>query len=549
MIEESNRARTIPLLPDWDSPGGDGAHGDASVGWDPADGGCLRAILAGIDLSAVAVVWLTAVALAPRTDPAMLAAGTAATVATLVGLRAAGLYQARVCALQSRETVRVAVASLFGAGVFAAVGRALGEQITVPVLLVALSTAAAVLAMRWCFARWLKARHSAGRSLRTVVLVGTNRDAVDLWTTLTSEPELGYRVGAVVGPGRPDAPWRHLPGSENFADVAILASKVGANGVILVGSALGDDGRSALAEAFEAGLHVQMSAGVPVDSRRLQMTPTLGVPLLYVEPGRSPSATLWARRAKRTVDVFGALLVGVATAPLLAAAAALIKLEDGGPVLYRAERVGQFGVPITVFKLRTMVPGASRLLSEVAQLNERTDGPLFKAQHDPRVTRVGRFLRASSIDELPQLWNVLNGTMSLVGPRPALPSEVERFDPELRRRHQVRPGITGPWQLEARDNPSFNAYRRYDLAYVDSWSLGWDISILCGTARAVVARGLRSLLQPLVGRRRRRSAVAVQEERPAQGTPSVDDVVGERGRGRPHTDGMDRPVEAAAHQQ
>lgn len=193
------------------------------------------------------------------------------------------------------------------------------------------------------------------------------------------------------------------------------------------------------------------------------------------------------------MDIGGAVVATLAAVPILAVAALLIKLEDGGPILYRAERVGQFGVPITVFKLRTMVPNAAQLLAQVALLNERTDGPLFKAESDPRVTRIGRFLRASSIDELPQLWNVLNGTMSLVGPRPALPAEVERFDAELRRRHQVKPGITGPWQLEARDNPSFNAYRRYDLAYVDSWSLTWDLSILCSTVEAVFARGLRPL--------------------------------------------------------
>lgn len=507
MIEERNPALPISLLPGWGSEGADASNGAQSVALEAADGGLLRAILATLDLAAVVLIWLLAVAIHPRPDLALLAIGAAAAAATtLIGLRAAGLYHARVCAMRSRETVRVTVVALLGAGVFAGLERALGQAITVPVLVVALEAAATVLAMRWCYSRWLKARHSAGRSLRTVVLVGTNHDAIDLWTTLTSEPELGYRVGAVVGPRRPDAPWVHLPRSENLDDAATLAAKVGASGVILVGSALGDDGRDVLTEAFEAGLHVQMWAGLPVDSRRLRMTPTFGVPLLYVEPNRSPATTLWARRAKRTMDVVGALMAGVAAAPILAAAALAIKLEDGGPVLYRAERVGQFGVPIAVFKLRTMVPNAAKLLPQLALLNERTDGPLFKAEHDPRVTRIGRLLRASSIDELPQLWNVLNGTMSLVGPRPALPAEVEQFDDELRRRHQVKPGITGPWQLEARDNPSFNAYRRYDLAYVDSWSLIWDLMILCGTVQAVVVRGLRPIFGAVIPRQRETSA-------------------------------------------
>jgi lipopolysaccharide/colanic/teichoic acid biosynthesis glycosyltransferase len=147
-----------------------------------------------------------------------------------------------------------------------------------------------------------------------------------------------------------------------------------------------------------------------------------------------------------------------------------------------------------VLKLRTMVPNASRLMSQVTALNERTDGPLFKAANDPRVTRVGRFLRATSIDELPQLWNVLNGTMSLVGPRPALFSEVDQFDAEFHRRHQMRPGLTGLWQIEARDNPSFSAYRRLDLTYIDNWSLALDFNILATTFHAVAVRGLRLIL-------------------------------------------------------
>ena len=126
-----------------------------------------------------------------------------------------------------------------------------------------------------------------------------------------------------------------------------------------------------------------------------------------------------------------------------------------------------------------MVPDSDKE-TDLEVINERTDGPLFKASHDPRVTRVGAVIRALSIDELPQLLNVLGGTMSLVGPRPAIPTEVSQFDPELLRRHAVKPGITGLWQLEARDNPSFHAYRRLDLLYVDNWSVGLDLYIVLG---------------------------------------------------------------------
>jgi lipopolysaccharide/colanic/teichoic acid biosynthesis glycosyltransferase len=139
--------------------------------------------------------------------------------------------------------------------------------------------------------------------------------------------------------------------------------------------------------------------------------------------------------------------------------------------------------------------GAELETPAVTELNMR-DGPLMKVSHDPRVTRVGRFLRATSIDELPQLWNVANGTMSLVGPRPALPNEVARFDTELRARESVRPGLTGLWQIEGRDNPSFAAYRRFDLFYIENWSFTLDLVILISTVEAVISRCLRSVLHP-----------------------------------------------------
>ena len=181
-------------------------------------------------------------------------------------------------------------------------------------------------------------------------------------------------------------------------------------------------------------------------------------------------------------------LLLVMTAPLIAAAALAIRLTDHGPAIYRSQRIGREGKTIQVLKLRTMVRDAHKLMVDVAALNERTGGPLFKASDDPRVTKIGRILRATSIDELPQLWNVLNGSMSLVGPRPALPDEVKHFDPELQRRDEMRPGITGLWQVEARDNPSFSVYRRLDLSYIDNWSLGLDVAIVASTAHQLVAR-------------------------------------------------------------
>jgi lipopolysaccharide/colanic/teichoic acid biosynthesis glycosyltransferase len=178
---------------------------------------------------------------------------------------------------------------------------------------------------------------------------------------------------------------------------------------------------------------------------------------------------------------------------VLALAAVVIKLQDRGPIFFTQERVGQQGRPFKLWKLRTMVVDAEERLHEVAADNVR-QGPLLKVQRDPRVTRIGHFLRSTSIDELPQLWNVLRGDMSTVGPRPALPHEVAAFDDELLERHNVRPGITGLWQVEARDNPSFASYRRLDLFYVKNWSISLDLVILILTAQSVVSRALRSMV-------------------------------------------------------
>ena len=169
-------------------------------------------------------------------------------------------------------------------------------------------------------------------------------------------------------------------------------------------------------------------------------------------------------------------------------AAIFIRREDGGPVLFRQLRVGRNGETFELLKLRTMNVGAERQLIDLTFENERT-GPLFKLTDDPRRDRVGRVLERLSIDELPQLWNVVRGDMSLVGPRPALPGEVATFDSELLRRHLVAPGITGLWQLHARDNPSFDEYKRLDLNYVERWSLALDFGIFVRTIGSVVQAG------------------------------------------------------------
>lgn len=208
--------------------------------------------------------------------------------------------------------------------------------------------------------------------------------------------------------------------------------------------------------------------------------------------GFTPASGAGLRAAlKRTLDLgLGALLV-VASLPVLAVAAVAIRLEDGGPVWFVQERVGLRGRRFRMVKLRTMTPDAEARRPDLERFNE-TGGPAFKMRRDPRVTRVGAWLRRLSIDELPQLWHVLRGEMSLVGPRPALPREVARYTRAQRRRLSMRPGLTCTWQVSGRSDLDFRRQMALDLAYVDRWSLALDLWLLLRTVPAVLSgRGAR----------------------------------------------------------
>ncbi len=199
------------------------------------------------------------------------------------------------------------------------------------------------------------------------------------------------------------------------------------------------------------------------------------------------SRGLYLRFGKRMLDMLGAAVALLLHMPLLVIAAIAIKLESRGPVFYRSTRIGKNGRPFTFLKLRSMVDGADRTRHHVVHLNE-ADGPVFKISNDPRVTRVGRFLRVTSIDEIPQFINVLRGEMSLVGPRPPLPAEVAQYEPWQLHRLDVLPGITCLWQISGRSRIGFQEWMRLDLEYIKHRSLGLDLKILFRTIPAVLSR-------------------------------------------------------------
>ncbi|HVM00048.1 MAG TPA: exopolysaccharide biosynthesis polyprenyl glycosylphosphotransferase [Egibacteraceae bacterium] len=458
----------------------------------------MRRLLVGLDVGALLMAWAVAL-VAPRAgqDARTLVAAVLETVG-ITGMGMAlitsqRLYQTRVCAIKVVEHTRLARATLacgVGAWLLGSTTAA-----TVTPLAAAAGTALAFLLLvmlRGGYRAWLRALRCSGQLFRNVVLVGTGPETCRLAQLLHDHPELGFRAAGVVGD---DAAARELAldvpylGGLDRTVTALRESK--ASGAVVATTCLGLDVLNAVVrQLLAADVHVHLSPGLQgVAHRRLRSQAFAYEPMFYLE-----QATLgpWEFAAKRVLDVSVAGVALLLALPLLAVAALAIKVHDRGPVIFRQERVGRNGQLFTIYKLRTMVPDAEAMLEPLRARNER-HGPLFKLGDDPRVTAVGRVLRKLHVDELPQLLNVLRGTMSLVGPRPALADETELFSDALRARTRILPGMTGLWQVEANDKPEFSAYERLDLFYVENWSIGLDIAILFSTAEVLIVRALSDL--------------------------------------------------------
>jgi exopolysaccharide biosynthesis polyprenyl glycosylphosphotransferase len=234
------------------------------------------------------------------------------------------------------------------------------------------------------------------------------------------------------------------------------------------------------------GVDVLMQVPNMPSSGHMEIANVTGFDMPLLGYSRAPTGEL-RLMGKRLLDIVGALAAIIVFMPVMIATAIAIRLESPGPILFRQVRSGKNGRKFVMYKFRSMCADAERKKAELLHLNEM-DGPVFKIRRDPRITRVGAFIRKSSIDELPQFFNVLLGTMSMVGPRPPLPSEVAQYEPWQRRRLSVRPGITGMWQVSGRNAIDFQKWMELDLAYIDNWSLWLDLKILFRTLPAVIAR-------------------------------------------------------------
>jgi len=327
-------------------------------------------------------------------------------------------------------------------------------------------------------------RRRGGDETRCLVL-GANQEARTVARTLEREGWLGYKVIGFVddsaAPGQEVSTDRRVLGTT--AELRHVVEEHGATLVVIAASAFDAPKLNRLFwELQNVDVDLQITSGtIDLLASRVIVQSVGGVPLLYV---RRTGIDRLQRTMKRTMDVISSLLGLIVLGPLGFIVAAWIKRDSPGPVFFKQIRVGQDGKPFTFWKLRTMYADAEQQRAELEHLSEGP-GLLFKLKEDPRVTRAGRFLRRYSLDELPQLWNVLRGDMSLVGPRPALPGEVEQYDDWVRNRLRVKPGMTGLWQVSGRTETSFADYVRYDLFYIQNWSLSLDFWILWRTLRAV----------------------------------------------------------------
>ncbi|MCM0621827.1 sugar transferase [Nocardioides bruguierae] len=342
---------------------------------------------------------------------------------------------------------------------------------------------------RWSLRRALHAARVRGALRQRVLLVGTRAHVDETFSVLRREKWLGYQVVGALTPEwdlSEETPMG-LPIVGNANEAAAMAVDAQADALFFAGGSVGSSSqlRRTVWELEKHHIDVVVAPSVSdISNERVRIRPVGGLPLMHIDPPTWSDASRWG---KRTFDLLGSGMLILTFLPLLAFIALSIKAEDRGPILFRQTRTGKDGTEFACFKFRSMVVDAEARLSALyAQTGH--DGGLFKMKDDPRITKPGRWLRRFSLDELPQLLNVFRGEMSLVGPRPPLPREVAEYDGDANRRLQVRPGMTGLWQVSGRSDLSFSEAIRLDLYYVDNWSMLQDLNILARTLGAVLGR-------------------------------------------------------------
>lgn len=391
------------------------------------------------------------------------------------------------------EYIRIVDASLRLFGGIAIVAFLVRIDVARGYLLISLPLGIAMLIVsRWLWRQWLNAHRVRGDYSARVLLVGSSESVRQIANELQRNPTAGYHVvGACTSDfqGDPLLSGTNVPllGGVDHIEGALDIS--GADTVAVTSTDhLPPQKVREISWSLQPGRqHLILAPSiVDVAGPRLHTRPVAGLPLLHVETPRFSSGQ---RVVKRGFDLLIAGLLLVALAPLLLCVAGAVKASSPGPILYKQQRIGLKGSPFLMLKFRSMRVGADAELAALLKAQGSNDTPLFKVRNDPRVTPVGRFIRKYSLDELPQLINVLQGSMSLVGPRPQIAAEVALYNTAAKRRLLARPGLTGLWQVSGRSNLDWEDAIRLDLFYVENWSLVSDLAILLKTVKAVLSPG------------------------------------------------------------
>lgn len=448
-------------------------------------------MLQGLETALAAGAAIAVVAAQPRPVPLLsplFLSAVAVVLAWPALLGVFGTYSVKIFGTGSDEYRRVirAGSSLMGLAGFISYAGML--QLSRALVVVAIPALTVVTLLGRCAVRRnLRRLWARGRATRRVLVVGRGGSVLELTAALGRERSGGLEVVAAcvtdVDRARV-AQARDVPvgGLDDVLDMA-ARHRVDAIAVTSASETAAGYLRRLSWQLEGSGLELLVAPGlVEVAGPRLHIRPFEGLPLLSVEQPRFEG---WRRLVKATVDRTVAAVLLVVLAPLLVGIGLAVRASSEGPVFYRQERVGLNGRPFLMVKFRSMVVDAERQVDALRRDNI-SDGLLFKLRVDPRVTPVGRWLRRLSLDELPQLFNILGGSMSLVGPRPPLPGEVARYDSSVSRRLLVKPGLTGLWQISGRSDLSWEESVRLDLRYVENWSLATDLVILGKTLRAVL---------------------------------------------------------------
>ena len=459
-------------------------EGDEADSWRGASVGYVYRA-AALDLGIVALTFLGALLVGRVPTPTQAVPALLAGVSFLIAIAVGHGYDGKAVGNGPREFQAV-----LRAGVTAVVVPALATAFTdhaLPQLLVAVVAAVltvTALVSRRLLRRGLHGARKAGLAMARTLVVGDADSVHRTIEELRSSTHYGYRVVGICLPSVFDRPPQDgVPMLGALADTVQVAYHHRIETVIVAGSELTGDALRRLSWALgRAGSDLVVAPGlVEVLGPRVSVRPTVGLSLLEVE-------TVPPRRrllAKSVLDRLVGTALLLTAGPVILAAATAVRVTSPGPVFFKQHRVGVDGRTFTMFKLRSMYRDAEARKAALTAHNEG-NGVLFKMHDDPRITRVGKVLRRFSIDELPQLWNVVRGDMSLVGPRPPLPSEVDGYQDQVFRRLHVRPGLTGLWQVSGRSDLSWDESVRLDLRYVDNWSVAMDLLILWKTGRAVL---------------------------------------------------------------